>query len=141
MKHIETFTSKKIDRDIRLAIFSDLHYHNNFPIHTLNKISKQIKKAKPDYICIVGDIVDQVKYKKLDKLVNFLNYISNTAPIICVLGNHDEKSGSLWTWKHEPNKHLIEALKSVNNLYLLEDNTYQTNNIVFYGFNLSFNYY
>ncbi len=141
MKHTEVFTTNKIDHDIRLALLSDIHYHDKFSVRVLNKLTKQIQNAKPDYICIVGDIVDEVKYKKLDNLVNFLNNISAIAPIICILGNHDEKSGSLWSWKHEPNKHLKEALYSVKNLYLLEDETYKDNNITFYGFNFSFNYY
>ena len=141
MKHIEVFTTDKVNSDVRLAVFSDLHYHNNFPLHILNRITKQIREAKPDYICLVGDILDQVKYKKLDRLVDFLNEIGKIAPIICVLGNHDEKSGSMWTWKHETNKHLIEALKSVNTLYLLEDDIYNGDGITFYGFNFSFNYY
>ena len=141
MKHIETFTTNKIDKDIKIALLSDIHYHDRFSTRLLNKLTNQIKKSQPDYICLVGDIVDQVKYKKLDKLITFLNNISTIAPIICVLGNHDEKSGSLWTWKHEPNKHLIEALNSIKNLHLLEDATYQDGNLVFYGFNFSFNYY
>ncbi len=141
MKHIETFTTNKINKDIKIALLSDIHYHDRFSTRLLNKLTKQIKNSQPDYICLVGDIVDQVKYKKLDKLITFLSNISTIAPIICVLGNHDEKSGSLWTWKHEPNKHLIEALNSIKNLHLLEDATYQDGNLVFYGFNFSFNYY
>lgn len=141
MKHIETFYTTKNIKDLKLAIFSDLHYYDNFNVRTLNKIEKQINKVKPNYICIIGDIVDEAKFKKLDNLITFLQNLSKISPIICVLGNHDEKSGSLWSWKYEKNIKLIEGLKSINNLHLLEDNTYQDGNICFYGFNFSFKYY
>ena len=85
--------------------------------------------------------MDEAKYTYLEPLVTFLTNISTVAPIICVLGNHDEKSGSLWNWKYEKSTNLIEALNKVPNLHLLEDNYYQDNNITFYGFNLSFDYY
>ena len=141
MKHSETFYTTKNINNIKLAIFSDLHYYDGFKLKTLDKITKQVTNAKPDYICIVGDIVDESRKMNLSPLTEFLNTISSIAPIICVLGNHDEKSGSLWHWKYARNNNLIKELKKVKNLHLLEDNIYQDNNITFYGFNPSFEYY
>jgi predicted MPP superfamily phosphohydrolase len=141
MKHSETFFTTKNIKNIKLAIFSDLHYYDGFKQKTLDIITKQITNTKPDYICIVGDIVDESKKMNLNPLTTFLNNISSIAPIICVLGNHDEKSGSLWHWKYARNTELINELKKVPNLHLLEYNIYKDNNIVFYGFNPSYDYY
>ena len=141
MKHSETFYTTKNINDLKLAIFSDIHYHDGFKIKILDKIANQVINSKPDYICIIGDILDESKYTHLEPLTDFLTRISSIAPIICVLGNHDEKSGSLWHWKYEKSTHLIGALNKVPNLHLLADNYYKDNNIVFYGFNLSFEYY
>ena len=125
MKHIETFTTNKINKDIKIALLSDIHYHDRFSTRLLNKLTKQIKNSQPDYICLVGDIVDQVKYKKLDKLITFLSNISTIAPIICVLGHHDQKSGSLWNWHYDNHNLLIESLQKIPNLQSLNINFFK----------------
>ncbi len=60
---------------------------------------------------------------------------------LVVIGNHDEKAGSMHNWTYEKNEKLLELLKSINNLYYLNDSTYTKDNITFYGFNLSYDYY
>ena len=141
MKHIETFITTKNINNIKLAIFSDLHYCEKFNIKLLDKIENQINKVQPNYICIVGDIIDDAKVTKLDNLTKFLSNLTKIAPVICVLGNHDEKSGYLWNWKYLKNTILIDELNKIDNLHLLEDSTFKDNNITFYGFNFSYKYY
>ena len=40
MKHSETFYTTKNINNIKLAIFSDLHYYDGFKLKTLDKITK-----------------------------------------------------------------------------------------------------
>lgn len=139
--HKEVFKTKKNIKDFKMAIFSDLHYYPGYPEKDLNKIINQIKKSNVDYITIVGDILDSSNYTELDQLKNFLTTLASIAPTIVIIGNHDEKDGYRHHWNKNPNKELINVLKSINNLHYLEDNNYEINNINFYGFKLSYEYY
>ena len=141
MKKEIFYTDKEISNK-KIAIISDIHYYfPGFNIKIFLNIIKQIKKEKPDYICICGDIIDSSNYTELSELENFLNQLALTAPIIAVLGNHDEKSGRRHNWTNKKNNVLKTTLKHVKNLHLLEDKTWKDKDITFYGFNPSFEYY
>ena len=139
--HKEVFYTKKDIKDCRIAIFSDLHYYPSYPPKILNKIIKQIKESKVNYIAILGDILDSSNCTELSKLKDFLTTISSIAPTMVILGNHEKKAGYRHNWHNEENEELINILKSTKNLYFLNDSNYQDNNINFYGFNLSYEYY
>lgn len=139
--HHETFYTKKDIKDLKLALISDIHYYPNYNQKILNRILKQIKNNKPDYICIAGDILDTTKCPELSQLFNWLEQLSQISPIIAVLGNHDEKCGSMWNWTHQKNELLLEGLKKIKNFNLLDNNILTFNNISFYGFNATYKYY
>ena len=139
--HKEIFYTNKDIKDFRLVVFSDIHYHDDYPLKLLNKIVKQTKEAKPDYITILGDILDSTSCTNLDPLKSFLEEIASIAPTIVILGNHDEKSGYNHHWESLKNNNLIGILKSIKNLHYLEDSNYEINNINFYGFKLSYEHY
>lgn len=139
--HKETFYTKKNIKDTRLVIFSDIHYYDNYPKKIFNKIVKQTKEAKPDYITIVGDTLDSSDCHNFDLLKEFLIEISSIAPTIIILGNHDEKNGYRHHWSNLENKDLIDLYNSIENLHYLEDNNYTIDNLNFYGFNLPYEYY
>lgn len=133
-------TNKKIE-ETTIALLSDIHFHPNFNKKVFDQILKQINDNKPNYICITGDILDDSSYTDLKDLEIFLNKISNIATTIVVIGNHDEKTGSMWNWKNLENKKLIQILKNNPNIEYLNDTSYTENNITFYGFNPSYYYY
>ena len=141
--HNETFTTNNNIKEITIALFSDLHYNNNYKIKILNKIKKQIQDTKPDYIAITGDILDSTDIEDINPLKEFLIELSKISKIIVVLGNHDEKKGKIGNWSYEINKSFIDFLNTQNNIVLLNDSKYidKDNNICFYGFNLSYYYY
>lgn len=138
---MEIFKTNKNIKELNLAVISDIHYYDNFNQKTFDTIINQIKEKKPDYTCIVGDILDDSSCENLEKLENFLTTLSNITPIIAVIGNHDEKTGSMWKWKNKKNEKLLTILKSNKNIRFLEDETYTKDNITFYGFNPSYYYY
>lgn len=137
----EVFKTTKDIKETTLALLSDIHYYPGYNKKVLERLLNQIKKVKPTYTCILGDIIDDSKYTDIDPLIDWLKEISKVSKVIAVLGNHDEKSGSMWSWKHQKNTKLIEKMKKIDNLELLEDSTFEKDNITFYGFNLSFDYY
>ncbi len=141
--HNEIFYTNKNINEIKIALFSDLHYYPHYNQNILNKITKQIIKNKPNYIAITGDILDSSDITEFDELKEFLIHLSNIAPIFIVLGNHDEKRGYSNNWHYEPNNAFIEFLKRQKNIYYLDDTKYidKENNICIYGYNLSYHYY
>lgn len=140
MKEEIFYTKKKINKT-RIAIISDLHYYTpNYNTKILINIIKQVKKENPHYICVVGDILDEAKYTELEELKNFFNELAYIAPVIVTLGNHDETGYA----KHKYESHnevLINFLKKADKIHFLRDIAITVNNITFYGFNPSYNYY
>lgn len=139
--HIEKFTTKKNINKLKLAILSDIHYHVGYKQKTFDKIIKQIKNNKPDYITIIGDILDSSDTSNLDQLKDFLETLGKISPTIVVIGNHDEKCGEMKHWDFEPSNRLIKLLNSIKNIHLLRDDTYTKDNITFYGIDFSYKYY
>ena len=93
-----TVTIKFPTRRRRILAFSDLQYDLDFKPQQLDRLShclrSEIAKSHIDYVFFLGDLVnslhvleDEVAYAKL---LNFLRQIAQTAPLIIVLGNHDE---------------------------------------------------
>ena len=93
-------TNKKIE-ETTIALLSDIHFHPNFNKKVFDQILKQINDNKPNYICITGDILDDSSYTDLKDLEIFLNKISNIVTTIVVIGNHDEKTGSMWNTRRK----------------------------------------
>ena len=139
--HNETFyTNKNID-DIKIALISDIHYYQKYKDKIFCRLLKQIKNNQPNYITIVGDILDSSNINDINRLINFFKDLSNIAPVIFVKGNHDEKTGYMHNWYFQENQLLIKELNKLKNVHFLDDTIYQDKNITFYGFNLSYNYY
>jgi len=139
--HTETFYTKKDIEDLKIAIFSDLHYYPKYPKRILNKIIKQIKDSKVDYVAILGDILDSSDCTELDNLKDFLVSIANITTTIVIIGNHDDKAGYRHHWHNENNEELIHILKSIDNLHYLENSNFKINNINFYGIRIPFSNY
>ncbi len=139
--HTEIFYTDKEIKETKLALISDIHFNDKFNRKIFAKIIKQISNNKPDYITITGDILDTSNTSNLDDLRDFLENLSKISTTLVVIGNHDEKAGSMHNWTYEKNEKLIKILSSIENLYYLNDTTYTKDNITFYGFNLSYNYY
>lgn len=71
----------------KIIQISDLHIKNlRVPLKNIQYI---IKKEKPDYVFLTGDLVDK-KEKELKKLEKLLSLIKQTkTETIAILGNHD----------------------------------------------------
>ncbi len=124
--------SPKIKNNINIMMFSDIH--NNTKV--LNKIANTVRKYKPDYICIPGDIIDSVDNDYL-MIVKFLNKISlNVKKIIISIGNHDISIYYKRIVKYKENKDFFKAVKKISNCILLDKKLSIANleNISFSGF-------
>ncbi len=134
--------NNKIKKDIKLSIIGDIHITDNTDIDLLNNIIISIKEQNPNYICLIGDIIDTPLelYNKnsLSILKDFLYNLSSITKTIIVLGSHD----IIFKKKYIPNS--IDIWKSITNhknIYLLDNNIYKDKNILFMGYTLKEQYY
>ena len=139
--HNEIFYTDKDINDFTIALISDIHYYPEYNQNIFNKLIKQIKNKKANYIIIAGDTLDSSDTTDLEKLKNFLIELTKISPTYIIKGNHDEKKGSMHNWSSNKNYKFIELINSIENLFYLDDNLFTINNISFYGFNMSYNYY
>ena len=135
---------KDLKNNIKIIVISDIHFSYRITNKKLNKILEHIKKEKPDYIFVAGDIVDSldmiVKEEEKNRLINFMKDVATIAKTIMILGNHD-------IYRSVKNKNLVEHenyytdLSNIENAVLLRDSYYEDNNILVYGLFQEYEYY
>lgn len=82
-----TITDNKIKEDVRMVVASDLHIDLATPLWQIQNIVNAINAQKPDYVLLVGDIIDDTpqdlksKMEELKKIKAKKIYLS--------LGNHE----------------------------------------------------
>ena len=138
-----SFSFNKINDNIKICLFSDIHISNSFNIDNLTKIKSIINRNNPDYIFIAGDIIDSLKVinnNKIDIFYEWLNNLGNIdnkmVPVICILGNHDYYSYSSVKFDR-----YMDSLSKLN-IYLLDNSVYEDEYIRVVGFNVpSFAYH
>ena len=141
MKNIEIvkniLSSKKLKKDITFIHIGDIHYNETTSAKKLEYIKYAIEDAHPDYIFITGDLLDRPKItknkEKIKLLVSWLNSLGNIAKVFISLGNHDIIL--------EEDYKFFNKLNDINNIYVLNDQSYEDENVFISGFTLPTNYY
>ena len=130
------FSFKKINNNIRICLFSDMHISKTFNMNNLAKIKSTIDNNKPDYIFIVGDIIDSLDIFTDDKINIFYKWLDNLGnvnnkriPVIVILGNHDYYSYDRYKFDK-----YSDSLNKLN-IHLLDDSIYEDKYIRVVGFN------
>lgn len=139
---MDVFIPSKLNKT--LALISDIHYAKNYPMKRLQSIYEDLKYHEPNYICMVGDLLDQgnalenIEDKKI--FLDWLKMVAQIAPVIIVFGNHDigvRGNG----WIHYDVKENIKELSLISNVYVLDNKAITMNHICFLGYHLPFDYY
>ena len=141
MKNIEIVKdilySKKLKKDITFIHIGDIHYNETTSAKKLEYIKYAIEDAHPDYIFITGDLLDRPKItknkEKIKLLVSWLNSLGNIAKVFISLGNHDIIL--------EEDYKFFNKLNDINNIYVLNNQSYEDENVFISGFTLPTNYY
>lgn len=131
-----TIVSNKIKDKIKVVLLSDIHFSKYFIIDNLKLIIDNVSKLKPDYICIAGDIIDEVgiiyDIKLMDILTSFLTDLAKISKVFISLGNHDIR--------YNQDLLYFKDLK-IDNLYILNNNYYMDKKVVINGYNMPCEYY
>lgn len=117
------------DIHIRNLKYHDI-YRNQF-----SKFYKKLKRINPDYITVVGDLVDNfVNISNEAKVLagEFLNNLSNIANVIIVPGNHDlQKSNKLRTNSVET---VVNLLANPNITYFGTSGFYENDDVIWVNY-------
>lgn len=137
-------------KSLKIAVISDIHFSRLVKNLKLRAIIKQFELARPDYIFIPGDLIDTLECVDSEsERQRFLNFLQNLTAISSVrkmivgLGNHDfyripeNKKG----WLIVRDNDFFEALRRIPNLVLLDDQTYQDDDIFCFGYTQKKSYY
>ena len=85
--------SPKIKNPFKLVALGDTHVSEMMEKTKLYPVQLQIEKENPDYIALVGDIVDapsQLQHTYVQKkIIEFVKAAAEVAPVFIVLGSHD----------------------------------------------------
>lgn len=127
----------------RICLISDIHYSTDYDLNIFDEIIDNIKSNRPDYICIPGDVVDDVTvlYENPDILTEFIKKLSLIAPTIITKGNHDETKFIKHEHNYLTNEEYFMNLNTIENVYYLDNKTLVRDNITFTSLNLSYGYY
>jgi len=117
---------KELSLPKKIAHIADIHIHNDKRheehIHVINNLKRSLIEEKPDVIYIAGDVVDtktKISPDQLDITNYFFYEMSNIAPVICIIGNHDT---NLYTpEKKDALTPIIAELNPINPIFLLRD--------------------
>lgn len=131
-----TFYSDKVNRNLRIVTISDIHISSAVALESIDKLLKVIESNNPDYIFILGDIVDspqELTYKKrLLELDVLMKNCGNLAPTFIIIGNHD------YYYDRESNTMILsdvwENYERFNNVHLLKDKIYTDDNLFIGGY-------
>ena len=131
-----TFYSDKVNRDLRIVTIGDIHLSSRVALDSIDKLLKVIESNNPDYIFILGDIVDtpqELTYKKrLLELDVLMKNCGNLAPTFIIIGNHD------YYYDRENDTTILsdiwENYERFSNVYLLKDKSYTDDNLFIGGY-------
>ena len=128
--------SNKVKNKIKVVLLSDIHFSKYFIIDNLELIRNSVKKLEPDYICIAGDIIDEISViydtKLINILTNFLTDLAKISKVFISLGNHDIRDNQDFLY--------FKDLK-IDNLYVLNNSYYIDKKVVINGYNMPRDYY
>ena len=122
--------------NINIALISDIHYSYKVNKKILNKVLNKFKNLKPDYICIPGDILDEATdYDK--NVYDFFEKLTKISKVIVSLGNHDLATFKKSKMYYNDTK-WYNNLKTIKDLYILNNEQITFNNITFTGYTTLF---
>ena len=143
--------NQKIKEDIKISILSDLHFSYCITNEKLKRILNKIKKINPNYILFPGDLIDStdmiIDENEKQRLLSWIKELGMIAPTIISIGGHDFYKKQIipgtnkhrWIYKYP--KELFEQISNLNNIYLLDNSSYEDNNIFVVGYTQSMEYY
>ncbi len=136
--------SNKVAKDYTFLVIADIHNTKYISYKLWQKLIFEIKKQKPNYIFIPGDIIytsdDIIDNKNKLKLEHLLKGLGEIAPVFISFGNHDLKSGKK-SKCNETIKYFKSLENKIKNIHFLNNECFDINDLHVIGFSPRFETY
>lgn len=136
------YYNENVKNDIKIISISDLHESRIVPKKVTDNLKYQLEKEKANYHCLLGDLIDvpsDIENEEVTKkLFSFIKSSASMAPTIIILGSHDFIDID---FQNHYNKDFWNEIASFDNVYLLNDTFYQTQEILFMGYLQKYDYW
>lgn len=146
------FYRPQVKKQINLFLISDIHFSHSLRSQTMNAVIERAKTEAPDYILIPGDLIDSLtsldEPSEQARFSAFFEQLGKIAPVIAGLGNHDfyrvpeGSKNNIWTpWEIDKPEKLKQSLEPLNRVILLDNQTYEDDRVLVFGFTQTPEYY
>lgn len=122
-----------------IILISDIHYINRKDIKRLDELYDVLKNIDSKYVCIAGDLIDSYNIEK-KYIIDYLKKLSKIKKVIISLGNHDLRLKNK-EYSSFIDKDFWNNITRLDNVYLLNNKGILIDDIYFYGFTQSTDYY
>lgn len=138
-----------VKRNFKIVALGDIHLSRLVDEKKLSPIKSQLDKEKGDYIVFLGDLIDSPNElnnpKKRNELLSLIKTSSFIAPTMIILGNHDfiveKRNYKGCDYQACLNEEFWNELASIDNVYLLINDTYCDDQVLFMGYFQTLEYY
>ncbi len=110
----------KVKKTYKIAFFADIHFEALKKEENYRRVYKIIESEKPDLILIGGDTLEKESIATKEPML-WLKKLSDVAPMIAILGNHDIYAGkdkSIEYLKKSGIKPLVDSGYDFEELYI-----------------------
>ncbi|MBR3220452.1 metallophosphoesterase [Candidatus Saccharibacteria bacterium] len=130
---------------LKIAVISDLHFSYQVKDEKLNALLKFLKKLRPSYIFIPGDLIDYADMiddvREAERLLQFLEKLALLAPVLLSYGNHDFYRRAGKDWIEDRSESFFADVATLKNVHLLDNQSFTDQNLYVLGFTQDFKYY
>ncbi len=133
-------TTSKIKKEVTFFLISDLHYFKPKDLKKCQFILEEIHKRKPAYLMIAGDLLDSTKVVHQHFFIDFIRACALETTILIGIGNHDITFIEEKKILYDGNKNFWKQLNKIKNVYVLDNTSFETDELCIYGFPYSYYY-
>lgn len=121
-----------VKEDIRILCAGDFHITSKTKEKDIDFYLESANEEKPDYICLLGDLIDTPYNIESCKelLFKLIKGSALIAPTFVIIGNHD----FIHNKKDYLNKELWNEINDIKNVRLLNNKVYENKEITFMGY-------
>lgn len=131
--------NKNVKKDLKMACIGDFHISKLVGEKDINNISQVLYEESPNYICILGDLIDSpeelLKTKKVRELDTLIKNCASIAQTSIILGSHDfivEKPNEFIDVLYD--NYIWRYFDNYDNVSILNDDIYEDDYVFIGGY-------
>lgn len=130
------FYNEHAKNNIKIAGIGDIHISRLVGEKDINNIYESLFRENPDYICLLGDLIDSPKELTIEQSINdlfsLMKNCASIAPTMVILGSHDYDNTKELDLSNEED--IWSEINKLKDVYVLNDDIYNDNIITIGGY-------